>query len=115
VSKDAGSVTAQCNRPRQRQTLHQVVPFHSMFRIQQCCSLPQMHSADGRQEAMPIDKQPAYLLGRQADVVDIPLEETSCSREHAALVHHADGRLFLIDLASVRLLPQLVLDLIVIA
>lgn len=81
-----------------------------------------MHSADGRQETMPIDKQPAYLLGRQADAVDIPLEETSCSREHAALVHHANGRLFLIDLASViripcliRLLPQLVLDLRVIA
>ena len=42
------------------------------------CSLLQMHSANGRQETVPIDKQSSYLLGRAADSVDIPLEEPSC-------------------------------------
>jgi NIMA-interacting peptidyl-prolyl cis-trans isomerase 1 len=32
--------------------------------------------------------------------VDITLDEPSASRQHAALVHHEDGRLFLIDLGS---------------
>ena len=32
--------------------------------------------------------------------------DTSCSRSHAALVHHEDGRLFIIDLQSVRGLLQ---------
>ena len=32
------------------------------------------------------------------------LQHASASRQHAALVHHSDGRLFLIDLESVRLL-----------
>jgi FHA domain len=50
---------------------------------------------------VPIDKQPAYVLGRQPDAVDISLDEPSASRQHAALVHHEDGRLFLIDLGSV--------------
>lgn len=62
----------------------------------------QSHSADGRQETLPIDKQPAYVLGRQPDAVDVPLAEGSTSRQHAALVHHNDGRIFLIDLGSVR-------------
>ncbi len=34
--------------------------------------------------------------------MDVVLSEPTTSREHAAIVHHADGRLFLIDLASVR-------------
>ena len=51
---------------------------------------------------MPIDKQPAYVLGRQPDAVDITLDEPSASRQHAALVHHEDSRLFLIDLGSVN-------------
>ena len=39
---------------------------------------------------------------RAADQVDICLDDASCSRVHAALVHHQDGRIFLIDLHSVR-------------
>ena len=34
------------------------------------------------------------VLGVQAD--------SSCSRQHAAIVHHQDGRTFVIDLQSVR-------------
>eukprot|EP00798_Chlamydomonas_sp_ICE-L_P014640 gene14640-20676_t len=51
-------------------------------------------------ETRPIDTKPYYLLGRAADQVDIVLDDSSCSRAHAALVHHSDGRLFLIDLQS---------------
>lgn len=39
---------------------------------------------------------------RAKELVDIHLDDNSCSRVHAALVHHQDGRLFLIDLQSVR-------------
>ena len=28
--------------------------------------------------------------------------DSSCSRQHAAIVHHQDGRIFVIDLESVR-------------
>ncbi len=35
-----------------------------------------------------------------ASIADIPLDHASASRSHAALCHHNDGRLFLIDLAS---------------
>mmetsp|Transcript_20183 Transcript_20183/g.60882 ORF Transcript_20183/g.60882 Transcript_20183/m.60882 type:complete len:267 (-) Transcript_20183:1163-1963(-) len=58
------------------------------------------HTAEGIQQTVHIDKQPAYVLGREAGAVDVVLSEPSTSREHAAIVHHADGRLFLIDLAS---------------
>ena len=61
----------------------------------------QTHSGSGATETVPIDKQPAYVLGRQPDAVDVTLDEQSASRQHAALVHHEDGRLFLIDLGSV--------------
>ena len=37
------------------------------------------------------------------------LNHSSCSRVHAAIVHHEDGRLFLIDLESVRTLDDLCL------
>lgn len=67
-------------------------------------SRTQSHSGAGATETVPIDKQPAYVLGRQPDVVDVALAEPSTSRQHAALVHHQDGRLFLIDLGSVRCL-----------
>jgi hypothetical protein len=39
---------------------------------------------------------------RIREQVDIVLDDSSCSRVHAALVHHSDGRLFVIDLQSVR-------------
>jgi peptidyl-prolyl cis-trans isomerase NIMA-interacting 1 len=77
-------------------------PSSGMHGKQMCsCPLTQSHSGQGATETVPIDKQPAYVIGRQPDTVDITLDEPSASRQHAALVHHEDGRLFLIDLGSV--------------
>lgn len=59
------------------------------------------HHADGRVDRVPVDAQAWYVLGRDAGACDVALGG-GASRQHAALVHHADGRLFLIDLASVR-------------
>ena len=67
--------------------------------------LLQISTPNGQDVSVPIDAQPHYLLGRNAEVCDITLSDESCSREHAALVHHEDGRLFLIDLGSVRPAP----------
>ncbi|EIE20611.1 parvulin-type peptidyl-prolyl cis-trans isomerase [Coccomyxa subellipsoidea C-169] len=51
-------------------------------------------------ESFPIDTKAFYLFGRIPETSDITLSDSSCSRSHAALVHHEDGRLFLIDLQS---------------
>lgn len=53
----------------------------------------------GRQQVVPIDKQPSYLLGRGPHC-DVTLQEVTASKEHAAIIHHSDGRIFLIDLCS---------------
>lgn len=37
---------------------------------------------------------------RDASACDVPLDHPSASRQHAALCHHNDGRIFLIDLGS---------------
>ena len=33
--------------------------------------------------------------------------DSSCSRQHAAIVHHQDGRTFVIDLQSVRIISEI--------
>ncbi|CAD7697027.1 unnamed protein product [Ostreobium quekettii] len=50
-------------------------------------------------EALPIDQKSYYVLGREpgSDVVN---GDETVSKLHAAIVHHEDGRLFLIDLKS---------------
>lgn len=58
--------------------------------------------AGKRLETFPVDTKAYYTLGRQADQVDILLDSPSCSRVHAAIVHHNDGRLFIIDLQSTQ-------------
>ncbi|CAG9460410.1 unnamed protein product [Pedinophyceae sp. YPF-701] len=52
------------------------------------------------QGGAPIDlgAQEYYVFGRDADSCQVVLE--GASRQHAAAVHHQDGRLFLIDLGS---------------
>lgn len=45
----------------------------------------------------PQNRHPAC---RDASVCDVPLSHASASRQHAALCHHTDGRVFLIDLGS---------------
>jgi hypothetical protein len=52
---------------------------------------------------IPVSSKPYYLLGREAELSDFVVDDANCSRLHAALVHHADGRSFIIDLASVSL------------
>ncbi|KAH9086090.1 hypothetical protein LEN26_020485 [Aphanomyces euteiches] len=47
-----------------------------------------------------VDSKPYFLFGRNALVCDIVLEHCSISRMHAALVHHNDGAVYLIDLGS---------------
>jgi len=43
-----------------------------------------------------------YLVGRQKIVCDIVVDHVSMSRKHAAMIHHSDGRVFLIDLGSMQ-------------
>ncbi|ETV97050.1 hypothetical protein H310_09879 [Aphanomyces invadans] len=47
-----------------------------------------------------VDSKACFLFGRNALVCDIVLEHCSISRMHAALVHHVDGAMYLIDLGS---------------
>ncbi|KAF0700280.1 Aste57867_9188 [Aphanomyces stellatus] len=47
-----------------------------------------------------VDSKACFLFGRNALVCDIVLEHCSISRMHAALVHHHDGAVYLIDLGS---------------
>lgn len=56
--------------------------------------------AAGGTESIPIDGKAHYTFGRDATGCDVELPHPSCSRVHAAVVHHEDGRLFLIDLQS---------------
>jgi hypothetical protein len=39
---------------------------------------------------------------RQRGVVDVHLDSEEISRSHAAVVHHSNGNIYLIDLNSVR-------------
>lgn len=64
-------------------------------------SLQVLDDGGNVQSTLQLDK-PHCILGRAADVVDVPLAHEGASREHAALVHHQDGRIYLIDLKSVR-------------
>jgi hypothetical protein len=61
----------------------------------------EVHGPGGSVDRVPVDAQPWYVVGRDASTCDIMLEGSHASRQHAALVHHNDGRLFLIDLQSV--------------
>eukprot|EP00983_Pelagomonas_calceolata_P070570 1150842-Pelagomonas_calceolata.AAC.3 len=44
--------------------------------------------------------QPMAICDREPAQSDITLDSETCSRAHCALVHHQDGRLFLIDLGE---------------
>ncbi|EFJ46126.1 hypothetical protein VOLCADRAFT_82005 [Volvox carteri f. nagariensis] len=70
----------------------------------QPCRVASLEVFTGGQRVLsiPVDIEPYYTLGRASDQVSIPLDHQSCSRVHAALVHHTDGRIFLIDLQSTQ-------------
>ncbi len=61
----------------------------------------QVISSGNVEQTIKIDEKPHYVFGRAADVVDVPLTHDGSSREHAALVHHQDGNIYVIDLKSV--------------
>lgn len=65
-------------------------------------SLTQVFRDGSKQESIPVDGKAYYLFGREPTAVDIVLTEPGASRTHAALVHHEDGKSYLIDLQSVR-------------
>ena len=47
-----------------------------------------------------IDQHRFYIFGTNKELCDINLEHESCSRVHLAVVHHRDGGVYVIDLAS---------------
>ncbi|DBA80824.1 hypothetical protein WJX77_011181 [Trebouxia sp. C0004] len=53
-----------------------------------------------QQEIFPIDGKAYYIFGREPATVDVVLNGAGASRTHAALVHHEDGKTYLIDLQS---------------
>ena len=57
-------------------------------------------ATDGSGSSHPLDAS-SRVLGRDPLTTDIVLPDASISRQHAAFVWHTDGRLFVIDLASV--------------
>ena len=36
---------------------------------------------------LKINKQSAYLIGRERSIVDIPIDHPSCSKQHAVIQH----------------------------
>eukprot|EP01111_Echinosteliopsis_oligospora_P007096 TRINITY_DN2170_c0_g1_i1.p1 TRINITY_DN2170_c0_g1~~TRINITY_DN2170_c0_g1_i1.p1 ORF type:complete len:252 (-),score=50.63 TRINITY_DN2170_c0_g1_i1:47-754(-) len=52
------------------------------------------------QGVINIGANSSYVFGRLADVCDIILDDPSVSRIHAAIVHHGNGKAYLIDLRS---------------
>lgn len=61
-----------------------------------------MYEGVRKKESFPVDGKAYYIFGREPSAVDITLTGTGASRQHAALVHHEDGKTYLIDLQSVR-------------
>lgn len=63
-------------------------------------SLQAVHALEGQRPLLWL--QVATVFGRTPACADVVLADASCSRQHAALVHHQDTRIFIIDLQSVR-------------
>eukprot|EP01001_Neometanema_parovale_P009055 NODE_5304_length_959_cov_107.899522_g5089_i0.p1 GENE.NODE_5304_length_959_cov_107.899522_g5089_i0~~NODE_5304_length_959_cov_107.899522_g5089_i0.p1 ORF type:complete len:242 (-),score=43.81 NODE_5304_length_959_cov_107.899522_g5089_i0:107-832(-) len=51
-------------------------------------------------EKLELDDSPYYLFGRMEEVVDYVVYHPSVSRVHCVIVHHKNGSIFLVDLAS---------------
>ena len=52
-------------------------------------------------QKLMIDEKRCYLFGRNSQLNDFCIDHGSCSRVHAALLHHKHlGRAFLVDLGS---------------
>lgn len=53
-------------------------------------------------DTIAVDDKPYYTFGRDKGACDVILTHDGASRAHAAIVHHTDGRIYLIDLGSTR-------------
>ena len=53
----------------------------------------------GQGQRYALGEKAFYIIGREGEV-DIAISDPSVSRIHAAVVHHQDGRIYLIDLQS---------------
>ena len=51
-------------------------------------------------ETVQLGSRRFFVAGRLADVCNIVLEHASASRQHAAIVHHHSGSIYIIDLGS---------------
>jgi pSer/pThr/pTyr-binding forkhead associated (FHA) protein len=81
------------------------IPFQ-IFKIKQWAAEPRqaasLQAIDGS-DTQDVGKQSHYVFGRDSAESTILIDDPSVSRRHAAIVHHKDGRIYIIDLASVRL------------
>ncbi|GAB4824097.1 hypothetical protein N2152v2_011143 [Parachlorella kessleri] len=59
---------------------------------------------EGQGQRYSLAEKPFYIVGREGEV-DIAVSDPSVSRVHAAIVHHQDGRIYLIDLQSATAEP----------
>ena len=71
--------------------------------LEQAADHAQVYEQGVKKESYPIDGKAYYLFGKETSAVDIALVDNSASRQHAALMHHEDGKTYLIDLQSVRI------------
>ena len=55
---------------------------------------------DGSISIHPVDQQAAYVIGRNKKECDIVCDHKSCSRKHACIAHHPEGKVYLVDLGS---------------
>ncbi|GMH40764.1 hypothetical protein BSKO_08668 [Bryopsis sp. KO-2023] len=62
----------------------------------------EVYEGDKHTETLRVDEKPFYVFGRDATLCDVTHQHDSVSRMHAAIVHHKDGRCFIIDLKSTR-------------
>eukprot|EP01065_Artemidia_motanka_P033738 TRINITY_DN40783_c0_g1_i1.p1 TRINITY_DN40783_c0_g1~~TRINITY_DN40783_c0_g1_i1.p1 ORF type:complete len:318 (+),score=80.63 TRINITY_DN40783_c0_g1_i1:70-954(+) len=60
----------------------------------------QVYKSGALVDRVLMDLSPYYMLGRNAEVVDVHLEHPSVSRHHCVFVYHCKGTVYVIDLAS---------------
>mmetsp|Transcript_20876 Transcript_20876/g.45745 ORF Transcript_20876/g.45745 Transcript_20876/m.45745 type:complete len:257 (-) Transcript_20876:277-1047(-) len=68
-------------------------------------TLFKVQSSEGggeHQEDIRLDEKSYYVFGRTKESCDVVLDHGSASRMHAAIVHHTNGRLYIIDLGATQ-------------
>jgi len=61
-----------------------------------------LQAIDGS-DTQDVGQHSHYVFGRDPAESTILIDDPSISRRHSAICHHKDGRIYIIDLASVRL------------